>query len=425
MAAGRATVPGTGLGYFWILVVGRSISAYGTFLDLVAVGLFAYAVTASAAQTGLVMAVRLGVGFVVSWPAGVLATRSDRRRIMVGADLVAAVALVGLVLAPDTAQPAALYAAAGLLGCCQTLSLVALRSAVPELVGQDQRVRANGLLVTGRSFAMMLGFASAGVVVSWLGYDAAFLVDAATFCVSAACVVLLPAATRSRADAVPPAERTTPAVPTHRIALGLLASVPVIAVMIGIRAVDAFGSASHNVALPIYSSDADTQHPARFMSTFWTAWAVGSVLAHQVLRRVPRWRDGPGSEYAFAAGTAVMSASFILAFTGPSWPLLIGIAVCAGLADGFTEITYVSRLQTTPDEQRGALFGFSSMAENCGFMTGMVLSSGLLERFTPLAVVGFSHGVAIALALLFLLYLVRHASRGAATWVGGTTTTGA
>ena len=58
------------------------------------------------------------------------------------------------------------------------------------------------------------------------------------------------------------------------------------------------------------------------------------------------------------------------------------------MADGFTEIAYVSRLQAAPDEQRGRLFGLSASAENTGFGLGMIVSAALLERFSPFQVVG-------------------------------------
>jgi len=77
--------------------------------------------------------------------------------------------------------------------------------------------------------------------------------------------------------------------------------------------------------------------------------------------------------------------------------------LAAGLADGFTENAYLSRLQTVPDAVRGHVFGVSATVENLGFGLGMLLSAALLERFPPLPVVAGSHGSAIVLALAFLL----------------------
>jgi predicted MFS family arabinose efflux permease len=107
-----------------------------------------------------------------------------------------------------------------------------------------------------------------------------------------------------------------------------------------------------------------------------------------------------------------MSAGFIVVFSGlPTVPAVIA-ALVAGAADGFTEIVYVSRLQTAPDDQRGRLFGLTASAENTGFGLGMLVSGALLETFSPLQVVAAFHGLAIALCAALLLWLV---SRGRTT----------
>lgn len=180
------------MGHFRLLVVGNAISAYGSYLNMVALNVFVYQVTGSALTAGLFMAVRLITSVLSGFVSGRLVSRYDRKRLMVCADVTQAAALVVLLLAPDGARVALLFALAVGTGACSTLSQVALRSSVPEIVGADLRTRANGLLVTGRSLAMIAGFASAGVVVAEFGYTAAFALDAGTFAVSATILFLLP-----------------------------------------------------------------------------------------------------------------------------------------------------------------------------------------------------------------------------------------
>ncbi|MEU9849772.1 MFS transporter [Streptomyces sp. NPDC047985] len=400
--------------YFHLLVVGNGISAYGSYLNMVALNVFVYDVTGSAMAAGLFMAVRLvtsvGSGFV----SGRLVSACDRKRLMVGADLCQAAALLTLLLAPDGARPGLLYALAVVTGGCSTLTQVALRSSVPAIVGDEHRARANGLLVIGRSLAMILGFASSGVVVAQLGYSAAFALDAATFMVSATVMFLLPIRTRAAASEAAtdggPAGSSGAARWTARV---LLRTAPLLMVMIVIRAVDGLGSSSHNVALPLYSHGLDPGHPAAFISQFWATWAIGNIVAQQVFGRVAKRTGRTPGEQAFALGACVMSAGFIVVFSGlPTVPTVIA-ALVAGAADGFTEIVYVTRLQAAPDEQRGRLFGLSASAENAGFGLGMLVSGALLETFSPLQVVAAFHGLAIALcATLFVVLLGR---AGAAT----------
>lgn len=406
--------------HFRFLVVGNAVSAYGSYLDMIALSLFAYSLTGSALQTGLFLALRLGANVLSGFGAGILASRFDRKRLMVTSDVTQAFALIVLVVAPATAQVGLLYAVAVVTGAGATVTSVALRSSIPEIVGADQRVRANALLATGRSLAMVASFASAGVLVSTVGYTGAFLIDAGAFLFSAAVLARLPITTRSARPAAATAGAPQSSVPVsgpadapqragflteQMTALRYLRLTPILLALVSLRAVDAFGSASHNVGLPVLSTLLDPQHPAAFMSQFWATWAIGNIIAQ---RAVARWAARTGrtiNERAFAAGAAVMSVAFILAFTAPPLPLAVLVALAAGIADGFTEIAYTTRLQAAPDDQRGYVFGFSATAENLGFGVGMVACSFLLERLSPLTVVTVFHGVAVLLALAFLAVL--------------------
>ncbi|MFI7673011.1 MFS transporter [Actinophytocola sp. NPDC049390] len=378
---------------FRVLVFGYSCSAYGNYLNLVALSLFTLVVTGGPLGVGIVMALRLGAGFGAGIVAGRLVNRFDRRRLMIGTDLVQAAAMVGLAAGPRHVAP--LVAAAVVLGAGNTLFTVALRSSVPAMVGQEQRVKANGRLVTGRSLGTVLGFASAGIVVGTGGFDAAFYVNAASFVVSAVSLAALRLPTRTGDG---PAGTATGDLTGRLLAL----AGPVVVLMVAVRGADAFGSASHNMAIPLYANQLDPVNPAVVMSQFWASWAIGTLLAHQVVRRVSL------GERAFALGTCLMAVSFVLAFAVPAGPALIAVALLAGLADGFTEIVYTSRLQEAPDEQRGRLFGMSATAETAGFATGMVASSALLEVAPALTVVAAFHGVAVlAAAGLFAVTFVR------------------
>lgn len=413
--------------YFRFLAAGNATSAYGVYLNLVAFNLFVYEATDSAFQTGLIMAVRLLVGMVGGLLAGRLAARLDLKRIMITAEASQAAGLVCLVSFHQFAGDWLLYAVVVVAGLCSSSSVVALRTAVPAMVGSEHRVWANGLLASCRSLAMVAGFASAGVVVSLLGYTAAFLIAAGTFTLSAANLAWLPLRTRSEPAENPTARKTretretqetgreAPAsdgtdargAPTPGRAKRLAAAAfghlsPLVLTLIAIRAVDGFGSSAHNVGMPIQSRALDPSDPAVFMSQFWTAWAIGNIIAQRLTTRYAR-RHGAPSERAFAVGVMVMSAAFILAFAGLPAVLAVPVILLAGMADGFTENTFISRLQTLPEKRRAEAFGLSTTAENTTFGLGMVVSASLLEQFSPFGVVAGMHGAALVLGVGFLL----------------------
>jgi MFS family permease len=384
------------------LVAAYAVSAYGNYLNLIALSLFSYAVTGSGLGLGLLMALRLFAGFLAGLGAGALVGRLGRRVTMIGADLVQAVAMAVLALCAIRSVPVWLLAVVVVvLGAGNTFFTVALRSAVPAIVGHEARVRANGQLVMARSLATVAGFASAAPVIGLAGHSAAFGVNAVSFLVSAATLLLLRPRTEED-QSVPQSVAKPESASLRRV----LSAVPALLLgMVLLRGVDALASSSHNVALPIMAGVESPAEPAMFMTQFWAAWAVGTFLAHQLLkRRHTSWWEGRRGAYAFAVGTCAMSLCFVLAFTGPAPLVLVVIAGLAGLADGFTEIVYTSRLQATPDRERSRVFGLSATAETSGFALGMVSAAAALEAWSALVVVGLFHGVAFCGALVFLLF---------------------
>ncbi|MFH8434203.1 MFS transporter [Streptomyces sp. NPDC018007] len=417
----RANEPGGGAGKnrdaavserrFRFLVAGYAVSSYGTFLNMVALNLFVYETTGRALAMGLFMAVRLASGFVAGLVVGGLLARFSAKSVMLWANIGQGAVMLLLVLAPDGLLTGALTAVSVVVGACGTLFMVALRSSIPEMVGKDRRAWANSLSITGRSLAMVAGFASAGAVVTLVGYTAAFLVDMATFAVCAATVALLPIAGGKgapgtggeKAGAEEEAERAGGGGRWRPTAFLALAAAPGLGLMVALRGVDAFGSSSHNAALPIYSVSLDASNPAVFVSAFWCVWALGNIGAQQVVQRYAQRTGRSVGALGFGYGTVVMSAAFIAAFAGFPLAVTAVIALIAGAADGLTEVSYTSHLQTLPATLRGHAFGLSATLENLGFGVGMILVAAALDRFSPPMVVGWSHGAAIVVAVVFLL----------------------
>ncbi|MEU3448156.1 MFS transporter [Streptomyces thermolilacinus] len=422
---------------FRALVCAYAVSGYGNYLNLIALSLFSYQVTGTAFGVGVVMALRLASGFVAGLTAAALSARTTRLRTMVRADVAQGLAMTVLALCADRTPLWLLCCVVVVMGAGNTYFTVALRSAVPAMVGQEARTRANGLLVTSRSVATVLGFASAAAVIGFGGYATAFAVNAVSFAVSAGALLALRPRTDGEDQPGPvgdgadgdgpvgdPAVRDRP-VGDEPVRDGLVrggggrrrkgavrprgprpwqgvAGLPALLLgMILLRGLDALASSSHNVALPVVAHADAPSDPALFMTRFWAAWAVGTVAAHLVLKRAggaSAW-----GERAFALGTLAMSACFVAAFTGLPAAGLVAAAACAGFADGWTEIVYTSRLQAAPDRERSRLFGLSATAETAGFALGTVLAAAALEALPALTVVGMFHGTAVCGALVLLL----------------------
>ncbi len=126
--------------------------------------------------------------FVLTPLAGVIADRWDRQKIMVGADAIRAVLVMGYLLVHSAQQIWLLYlitVICALLGACFA---PASSAALPNLVTRRQLVAANALSSAAWGTMLAVGAALGGLISAYLGRDAAYIADALTFVFSAAMV---------------------------------------------------------------------------------------------------------------------------------------------------------------------------------------------------------------------------------------------
>jgi MFS family permease len=172
---------------FALLWGGEAVSALGSQLSLVAYPLLVLAATGSPAKAGVVGFARSLPIAVLALPAGMLADRLDRRRLMVGCDAVRALALASLPVALLAGSvPFALITLVALVdGTGFVATYVTERGAVRRLVPPEQLGEAVARNES-RSFAAMLAGPPLGGVLFGLGRTVPFAVDAVSYALSAA-----------------------------------------------------------------------------------------------------------------------------------------------------------------------------------------------------------------------------------------------
>ncbi|MGN6634020.1 MAG: MFS transporter, partial [Oryzihumus sp.] len=119
--------------------------------------------------------------------AGVVGDRFSRYRLMVGAELLAAVAWAALAAMQLTgwAPLPAVLAAAALSGLASALLMPALSGVLPEFVAAERLQAANAVLRVGQNLAMVLGLALSGVVAAVFCTGWALAANAGSFLLSA------------------------------------------------------------------------------------------------------------------------------------------------------------------------------------------------------------------------------------------------
>jgi predicted MFS family arabinose efflux permease len=141
-------------------------------------------------ETGLLQTALTLPFVLVAVPAGLLADRISRRRLMAGAEALRAVALLAILfLIALQWLTLPLLALSGFIAVCGTVVYsVAAPALVPSLVSAQALPAANARIELARTIAFASGPALGGVLVGWLGAAPAFAFAAA---LSVVAVVLL------------------------------------------------------------------------------------------------------------------------------------------------------------------------------------------------------------------------------------------
>src|SRR5947209_6764048 len=170
---------------FLLLWSGQAISQFGSQISLVAYPLLVLAVTGSPAKAGLVAFARNVPIAALALPAGMLADRVNRRRLMVVSDGVRALAMASI---PTTAAAGGvpyplILALAAIDGTGYVLTAVTERGALRQLVAPEQLGEAVARNES-RMFGAMLAGPPIGGLLFGIGRAVPFVVDAASYAVS-------------------------------------------------------------------------------------------------------------------------------------------------------------------------------------------------------------------------------------------------
>jgi MFS family permease len=174
---------------FTRLYAAQLISFGGDWFAQVALLGLALELTGSAAVASLVLVLQMVPFFLASPIAGVLADRLDRRRLMVGADLLRAAAALAFLLARDPSMLWIALLATAAISALSAFFEPTSSAALPNLVDEEDLPVANVLLGSAWGTMLAVGAAVGGLVAVAFGRDAAFLLDAGSFALSAALIV--------------------------------------------------------------------------------------------------------------------------------------------------------------------------------------------------------------------------------------------
>ncbi len=180
------------------LWLGQVVSQMGDWFNTIALYTIILNLTGSGRDIGLMMVARFLPSFVFGPLSGVLADRFSRRSIMIVSDLLRALVVLGFLFVRRADQLWILYVLTIAQLALSTFFEPAKTAAIPSIVSDRELVTANALSSVTWSVMLTLGAAVGGIITGWFGTDAAFILDAFTYLLSAALIASIRLPNRPR-----------------------------------------------------------------------------------------------------------------------------------------------------------------------------------------------------------------------------------
>jgi MFS family permease len=330
----------------------------------------------SAAAPGL-LGVALGLpGLVLMIPAGAWSDRLDRTRLIVGAQVAAAVVLGAAAAATwaDVMSIPLAGAFAVAVGAALALSAPALQALVPSLVPPHRLMTGVALQGMGLNAALLFGAAVGGGAIAVAGAGGAFALLAALQAVAAGAIsrVRLPAREQRPRRGMRGDIREG-----LRFALG---HEPVRS-LLGVGLLAGFTWGMVSILLPEVAKD-DLGLGAFQTSLLFSALGIGLFVTSMVLASRQHIRR-PGLLVACSISTLLGGGVLIMGLSR-SYLLTLAVMLAWGVGGGITMTLQRGLLQRhTPDELMGRIMGLSGLTLIGSFPAAAATASGVSSVIGP------------------------------------------
>jgi MFS family permease len=389
-------------------ITGQIISMCGTWMQTIALGWLVLSLGASGTLLGVVTAAQFLPVLLFGAYGGLVADRTDTRRLLVCTASLQALlaALLGILVVTDVVTLWMVVAFAGCLGLTQAVDNPARQSFVQEMVGPETLPNAVTLNSVTMNAARVVGPAIAGVTITLVGTGTCFLVNAASF---AAVLVALARLDRAAMRPNPPVPRAP-----GQIREGLHYAIRTPAIRIPLTMMVLTGTLAYEfqVTLPLIARE--TFHgTAATYSLLTGAMGAGAVVGGLLVAR--RRLTGVRSLMAVAAAFGIL---LLLSAAAPSLAVLVGALVVTGAASVAFIATGNATVQLSADPRmRGRVMALWSMAFLGTTPLGGPIAGVVAQAFGARAGLVLA-GVAAVLAALIGLASLRHAEAHPAAAAG-------
>jgi MFS family permease len=376
------------------LLAGQFISELGNWFNFIAgLGLVRLVSEASPTAAGIFFLARLLPFAVVSPIAGTFVDRFSRRQVMIWTDLARVFVALSFLLVTDADDLWIAYIGTVLLSTFGAFFDGAKNATTPNLTGKEGLLAGTALMFSTRFLLMAIGSGLGGWASARFGYQAAFIINAISFLVSAWTVWLIPEeATRDEATAERMADKTKRASFLTELREGLHYTVVnhfALTILL-MNIIWAIGGGAINVVFErvggVHFARIEGWNPDMAVGILWLASGAGLALGMLIAHRTSIYLDRKGRHTIFV-GWALIVHGVVFAFAGFA-PTLFLFAVFTFVSRGIIGVEYAVQetlfQRSLPDYIRGRISTLDRGAELTVFGLSSYVSAELMYFMSPM-----------------------------------------
>jgi MFS family permease len=368
---------------FRFLFASTLVSGLGTWLAVIALSVDVWDRTHSGVWISALLIADFLPAVAIGLMLGPLVDRLSRKWLLVGADVLRLTAFVLLAFA---VRPWQIVALAFLAGVASGFARPAAYAGLPNLVSAETLPRANSLLRTAEQLTITIGTLVGGIVVAASGPDLAYSLNAASFLLSAALVLRIPAGLLQQG-------RVESHGHWHDVAEGIQAvrgSRALMAVLVSwnlAMLAIALGNVSEVVLAKVAFNAGDFGFGLMWAAS-GTGAVVGALFASSVLER-------RNMTNVYAVAISLMAFGYVAAAVSPNVWVAVWCVLIGGVGNA-TAIVCNSLLvqRNAPDHLRGRVFTLIMGSNFAVLGIGMAVAGVLVNGVGPRWVWGIAGGLA-------------------------------
>ncbi len=377
------------------LLWGQVVSELGNWFNFIAgLGLVRLVSDASPAAAGILFACRLLPFAVFSPIAGTFVDRFSRRQVMIWADVSRVFVALAFLLVSSAENLWIAYAATALISIIGAFFEAGKNATTPNLTGREGLLAGTALMFSSRFLLMAVGSALGGWAAAIFGYKIAFIINAASFAISAYSVWLIPEeATRESAnyelrmtnDELPKPSFITELKEGFRYTVENHFALTILIMNI----IWATGGGAINVVFErmggIVFAGKESWNPDIAVALLWTASGFGLFLGMMIAHRTSSFLDRRNNHTAFIGWTLLVhGVLFSVAGLMPNLWLFVFFTFVSRAIVGVEYAVQETMFQRSlPDYIRGRISTLDRGAEMTIFGLSSYLASLAIYKITP------------------------------------------